>query len=407
MKNISQSARNQESGIVLIVCIILLLMLSLIGISSMMTSNTEMDISGNSQHSVSAFYIADAGIEKALAVLQDSTEWRTGFYNDSLADGVFNVQLFDSLTYPYLGKSILVRSTGEVQGASSTIEAIFGPKYRTHFQYGAYGRLSFDMLGGGMIDSYDSDLGSYASQAVNGPDGNGYIFANEGGNIRSEGEIKLGGNAQCHGDATTDMGGLFTLGGGVTLYGDTLRTSEPFDTDSIAASEIAFAQANNDAGTEMTLTGSANYDPISNALTTGANGDSVILNSGTYYFSSVDFMSGGNLVLAPGANVAIYVTGMWDTSSGAIINSDDVAGNLHIYSSGDAFDFSGHSQLAAAIYAPHADVSISAGSSFFGSIIARTFANGGGTVLHFDEALLRLNDDHYMAGFVLQGWTEL
>lgn len=407
MRNILKTTNNPESGIVLVVCIILLLMLSLIGISSLMTSNTEMDISKNSQNSVSAFYLADAGVERALSIITDSTEWRAGFNDEQLGNGAYTVIVFDSLTYPYLGNSIMVRSTGKAGEAESTIEAIFGPKYRTPFQYGAYGRNSFDMLGGGMVDSYDSDLGSYASQAINGPDANGYMYANNNGNIRSEGEVKLGGNAQCHGDATTDMAGVFTLGGGVGMYGDTLRTTEPFDTDSIAASEIAFAQANNAAGTNMTLTGSATYNAVTNALTTGASGDSVILNTGTYYFTSVDFMVGGNLVLAPGANVAIYVTGLWDTSGGSIINSDEIAGNLHIYSTGANFNFSGHSQLSAAIYAPNSDVSITAGSSFFGSIIARRFANGGGTILHFDEALLRLTDDHYMAGFVLRGWTEL
>ena len=47
-----------ESGVVLIVCMIILLMLSLIGIISMTTSNTEMDMAGNEMHQTGALTIA-------------------------------------------------------------------------------------------------------------------------------------------------------------------------------------------------------------------------------------------------------------------------------------------------------------------------------------------------------------
>jgi hypothetical protein len=406
MNKIIPESNGSQKGIILIVCMILLLMLSIIGIASLMTSNTEMDISGNSQFKVSAFYLADAGVERAFSVLQDSAGWRYGFYNEQLGGGVYDVAVYDSFTYPYLGEKLLVRSTGKVNEAKSTIEAIFAPRYRTPFQYGAYGREAFDMLGGGMIDSYDSDLGSYASQAINGPDGNGYMYALENGNIRSEGDIKLGGNAQLHGDAIIGDSGSFTFGGGTGMYGDSLRSSEPFPVDSIPSEDIAFAQANNDASTNMTLTGGASYDPITNALNAGS-GDSIIFNSGTYYFSSVNFNSGGKLVLAPGADVTIYLTGTWDTSGGSVINTDATAADLHIYSTGTDFDFSGGTYLCAAIFAPNAEIVVTGGSHFFGSVIGRSFSNGGGTTLHFDEALLRLGDDLLIVGYELESWKEL
>jgi len=406
MKIIREKKKDPQAGIILIVCMILLLMLSIIGIVSLRTSNTEMDISGNSQQSISAFYLADAGVEKAYSMLRDEPAWRYGLNNEPLGGGIYDVEVYDSLTYAYLGNKVMVRSTGRYGESVSSIEAIFAPRYRTPFQYGAYGRESFDMLGGGMIDSYDSELGTYLSQRVNGPDGNAYMFALENGNIRSEGEIKLGGNAQLHGDATTDSTGSFTFGGGTGMYGDSLRSTEPFPVDSIPQSDIIYAQNNNAATTSMTLTGSANYDPITSALTAGS-GDSVILGSGTYYFSSVVFNSGGNLVLAPGADATIYVTGDWDTSGGSIINPNAIPASLHVYSTGTDFNFSGGSQLCAAIFAPNADMVVTGGSHFFGSVIANSFVNGGGTTLHFDEALLRLGNDLLLVGYELEQWKEL
>ncbi|MEE9554436.1 MAG: PilX N-terminal domain-containing pilus assembly protein [candidate division Zixibacteria bacterium] len=398
--------RKSESGIVMIVCMILLLMLAIIGAASLTTSNTEMEISGNEKYTTAAFYLADAGVEKALAVLQDDVTWRDGFTAESLGIGVYDVQVLDSLSLPYLDNTLLVRSTGRVQGSVRTIEAILGRGNRTIFQYAAYGRNNFNMNGGGMIDSYDSGLGSYASQAVNGPDDNGYMFANENGNIRSDGTITLAGNAQLHGDASVDTSGDFSFGGGTTMYGDTLRTTESIPIDSIPATEIANAQASNDAPSNLTLTGTATYDPFTEALTAGS-GDTILVNSGTYYFSSVDVGSGAIFMLAPGAEAVVYITGDWDTSGGAIINSDGVAANLHVYSTGTQFGFSGGTQLCAAIYAPNADIVVTGGSEFFGSVIAKSFVNGGGTTLHFDEALLSLPEDYLAADYEIIGWNEL
>jgi hypothetical protein len=76
------------------------------------------------------------------------------------------------------------------------------------------------------------------------------------------------------------------------MYGDSLRNSQPLAADSVPSADIAYAQANNDASTNLTLTGTATYDPVTNALDAGS-GDSIIFGSGTYYFSSVNFTSSG------------------------------------------------------------------------------------------------------------------
>jgi len=61
-----------ESGVVLIVCLAILLMLSLIGIASITTSNTDMDIAGNEYNATGAFYAAESGLEKAAASITNS-----------------------------------------------------------------------------------------------------------------------------------------------------------------------------------------------------------------------------------------------------------------------------------------------------------------------------------------------
>lgn len=59
-----------------------------------------------------AFYAAETGIEYALGVLKDSSDWRDGVSKDSVGDGKFSVNLDDKNTIPSLGDTILVTATG-------------------------------------------------------------------------------------------------------------------------------------------------------------------------------------------------------------------------------------------------------------------------------------------------------
>ncbi len=75
-----------ESGFVLVVCLILLLMLSLIGIASITTSTSDMRVSGNEINQTGAFYAAESGLERAAASLINSYQ-TTGDPPDPLPSG--------------------------------------------------------------------------------------------------------------------------------------------------------------------------------------------------------------------------------------------------------------------------------------------------------------------------------
>jgi len=76
MRTTNRNKRRSDGqrGMVLIVCLIILLMLSLIGIASIMTSNTEMQVAGNEIQQTGTFYAADAGLEFAASAVQTSYE---------------------------------------------------------------------------------------------------------------------------------------------------------------------------------------------------------------------------------------------------------------------------------------------------------------------------------------------
>jgi hypothetical protein len=60
-----------ERGIALIVALIILLVLTLIGISAISTTTFETSLSGNERVAIDAFYAAEAGLQRGISELHD------------------------------------------------------------------------------------------------------------------------------------------------------------------------------------------------------------------------------------------------------------------------------------------------------------------------------------------------
>lgn len=67
-----RNVRGNEKGLVLIIALLLLLVLTLIGISAISTTTFETNISGNERIGADAFYASEAGIQIGLNQLPDT-----------------------------------------------------------------------------------------------------------------------------------------------------------------------------------------------------------------------------------------------------------------------------------------------------------------------------------------------
>jgi Tfp pilus assembly protein PilX len=63
----------EEKGVALIIALLMLLVLTLIGISAISTTTFEASISGNERMRTDAFYAAEAGIQVAINQIPDNT----------------------------------------------------------------------------------------------------------------------------------------------------------------------------------------------------------------------------------------------------------------------------------------------------------------------------------------------
>jgi len=397
IKKMDRPFSSDQNGLVLIVVLMLLLMLSLIGIASISNSNTEMDISGNELDHTEAFYLADAGIERAMTALNDSSTWRAGYSNVDLGHGSYSVTVIDGSTNPQLGNSIELISTGRVENSKSRIDVILDRV--SPFRFAAFGRDSLYLGEESRTDSYNSALGDYASTRML-----------TGGDIGSNGIIDIARQTTINGNISTATAGGITLDPLATINGDTTSSAQEITLDPIPISNIDYARANNSASTGLTFSGGGgSYDPVTNALIVNTGGN-LELAGGTYYFSSMNLGSAGhancNITIAPGQSAVIYVDGDITFAVGVWVNSGGIPGNLQIYSTGSTVTINEESIINAALYAPDAQINLIEESNLYGSFVGGAINSLGlndmeETYIHYDQSL---GDFGAVGHFYVSSW---
>lgn len=85
---INKKMNNQESGFILVTCLVILVILSLVGTMATNTAISELKSSTNDRIAKSAFYRADSGIYTAPKVVRESID-------DGPAMNLPNIQLID------------------------------------------------------------------------------------------------------------------------------------------------------------------------------------------------------------------------------------------------------------------------------------------------------------------------
>ena len=230
----TQAQCRNEKGLVLIASLALIAILALVATLSVTTTYTDIKISSNYKTSIQARYIAEAGIHRAIGMLNDATtdwieslteeELTTNVFpgDNSLGNGTYQVEVEDG---PTTG-SVLITSTGSVTGSLSIVEVIVTKQYYDVFlNYAIFvcGNLDLkegetNIISGGDV-FVNGDLVLEASGTHQIQNGNVYAM----GDIKINGSSSItGGNAFANGDidvlssANPNIGGNAKAGGVVS-----------------------------------------------------------------------------------------------------------------------------------------------------------------------------------------------
>ena len=120
------------------------------------------------------------------------------------------------------------------------------------------------------------------------------------------------------------------------------------------------------------------------------SGGTITLAPGTYSINSLSLAGNAILVISPDGAVVINIGGQGtstplDLSGGSVSNLSNIANNFLInYAGTGTIKLSGGAKTYITVNAPNADVQIKGGTDLYGSIIAKTISDLGGTHYHFD-----------------------
>ncbi|MCI0329934.1 MAG: hypothetical protein L0196_03140 [candidate division Zixibacteria bacterium] len=379
MKLLSNSLFKHQEGFAFIVVLSILALVTGLALVSFSTSDTDRKISANYYETTNAYYAAEAGVVRTCAKLKDSLSWRGTYSGVPVAGGrgKYDVVIYDSIQFPVLKDSLLIKSTGKIPGSpgsESVIEALVAPKKVRRFRYAAFGDTLLRLGGTTLVDAYNSDSGSYSPYGM-------------GGDLGSNDEIYLEGTTDVYGDATTPD--TIQSSFNVNIYGTEDQSAPADPLDPITAEEMAYAQANNRAPAGLTLTGGATYNAATGRLWASGVGNNITMVSGTYYYNDIELQSGAQLIIPSGENVIIYLADSLYAAGATLVNNSLKAENLQIYSTGSTVNLTGSAAMYAAIYAPNAQIVVDGNSNLYGSVIGKSVYLDGTAGIHYDRNLTK------------------
>ena len=344
------------------------------------------------RETTSAMYIAEAALSDAVYDLANGGEGKIqhrGSYGQKASYFVTSEDMGSGLTR--------LTATGSIGRTSTSVELVVRPTSSSFFNWAAFGDEGLTMDSNAMIDSYDSSLGTYAAQEVNGSGSDTY--ANENGDVGSNQDIELSSNSGVHGDGIPGVTGTVILNGSNTFVtGTTLPAADVIGLPPIVVPAIASGGSMTITGTTTVPSGDHGFDD----LTIDGNASVTIVGPARLVIDNFEVQSNSKIIVDPtNGPVEIYVLDDFIISSNTTIASTTLnPADLQINMLSDnVFDpntnvdianveFNSNAMIYGTIYAPNAAIDIDSNFELFGSVVARHVHLDSNSEVHFDENLM-------------------
>ena len=254
---------------------------------------------------------------------------------------------------------------------TSNVDAVAVALFRPFICGAIIGEIRVTLNSSGTTDSYISDHGPYNP-----------FTARKNGDVCSCGDIYMNSNAVVNGDATPGPGKSVIFASQAYVTGST----EPGGCPVLPDVELGDVATVNDNGTIwLTVSGE---DPFPNGPydLELVNADELVLDGGTYYFTSLSLNSGSTLRIT--GETVIYVTGSFAVNSSTITNDTLIPENLiFMISSSDEVKLDSSADFSGVIYAPNAHVVVDSSANWDGAIMADEVTLNSTIGIHYDETL--------------------
>lgn len=360
-----------KNGSAILATLALMIIITLVGIAAVDQATTDIDMSFNQQHHDQAFYIADAGLKRAVAKIAENPKWDTGFVDVRFSSGSYTVKIIDSLTNPALIDTIIIQSFGELDNSQAAVETWLVPLEINPFKFALFGDEKVEIKNSMYTDSYNADSGLYAATVLN-----------EEGSVGSNGSIFLKNGSVIGGDAMTANDTGLVMEPGAIVMGDTSSTVPEQEMPSIPDDEFAWAELNNDAMTG--ISGDFDYNPLTNDFNADRGG--VVFSEGVYYFEDFILDKDAELIIPADEKVVIYVTGRLEIKNSGDINAAGDPSDLTFMSNSDLV-LKNSGTLTGVFYCPDGTADMRNSSDFYGAVVANDIICHNAAGFHYDRSL--------------------
>lgn len=380
-----------ERGSAIVFSLIILTSLMTLGVLFYnMAARTAREVNSNVDDQ-RAHYLADAALAEAMIAVRAKAPGNGAVASQANPAYLGSGVLWVTSTDLGANRTRLV-STAMVGGGRASIEAVVELEIIDPIFFAVLNsRETLTLNADVVIDSYDSELGDYVSQAVNTY--GGYTYANDDGDITSNEGIALSSGATVFGDASPGPGYAVSMAASSYVSGSTAPATTAFSFPPIPV---------------PTVTSSGPYSvPINGTAT---------LPAGTYGFDAFTLNKAAKLTInGPATLVVTDFTGGKD----ARLTIDASAGPVTIFVQGNyshmsnfeaqpaagspmalAFMVQGNqdvvfpalSKVRGAYYVPNANVLFGSSNEAWGSFAANRVDMSSSMRFHYDESLSKYWD---------------
>jgi len=241
----------------------------------------------------------------------------------------------------------------------------------------------------GLVDSFNANLGTYASQVIPGEG-----HAGVGSIVQSNGDIMVDSSTEIWGEVHSGPTGSLKASSSSFISGPT--ESMPVERTLAPVTVPGITSGGSLTVSTPTVLGPGDIGLDSLTLATGSQ--LVITGPARLLVNDFSLRSNASLIIDTSAGgLEFYTTGSFSLASNSeIVTLNQAAADCTFYFAGGPSQdiaFKSNSEFYGTIYAPEAMVSISSNFEIFGAITAAELDLAANVRLHFDESLMSASDE--------------
>jgi len=394
LRSRSQGGRQSRQGATMVIAIFMMSTAAMLSYSLVTVIKSSRQEERGSREQIQTMYVCEAGVGVAVAELNNGGDGVVGSAQNPISFGSSSYYV----TATDLGSGLIsLVATGSDARTEASIQVVVESQSSSLFDWGAFGDDGMTMDSNAMVDSYDSSLGSYSSQATNGNGSDAYAGA--GGDVGSNNDITLKSNSWVHGDAIPGVSGSTTLVGHNTgVDGSTMPLSSDItlppitvpstlslgpmfwnaNSGSIGPGDLAYDSFEVNGNKTLTIIGPATV--VMDSFTLDSNAEVFIdaTNGPVEIFVLNDFLVNSNTTIASTtytpADVTLNLLSDNIIDPSVIVDLDDVA-------------FDSNAEIYGTIYAPEAHIEINSNFELFGAVVSKSIHLDSNSRVHYDEDL--------------------